>query len=258
MILERFSAVVFLGDETAQSIYAALNVFLREDISHGGLQEWLMTDDERIVCKCDAQFLDNNCLGYSVKNSEDIVKNEANDPKGSPFACQSKDSSIISGDRYLTQDPETPHAFIPFMTTPASSAAIATFQSLAYHKPDPWRPTPVIFSLGHRSSQDMKFSIDSINEWIGLTNAAERNIPILLLGPSAYGVSKQLGNDGNMEIWKYQDELNRIAPDKHMDILRLWNLTIQASSTDGERYGENVALVQAMMIINWLSKLETS
>lgn len=144
------------------------------------------------------------------------------------------------------------------MTTPASSAAIATFQSLAYGKPDPWRPTPVIFSLGHRFSHDMKFSIDSINEWIGITNGAERNIPILLLGPTAYGVSKQLGNEGNVEIWKYQDELNRIAPDKHMDILRFWNLTIQASSTDGERYGEKVALVQAMMIINWLSKLEIS
>jgi len=90
MILERFSAVVFLGDETAQTIYAALNVFLREDISHGGLQEWLMTDDERIACKCDAQFLDNNCLGYSVKSFEEVVKNEANDPKGSPYVCQSK------------------------------------------------------------------------------------------------------------------------------------------------------------------------
>lgn len=94
MILERFSAIVFLGDETAQTIYAALNIFLREDISHGGLQEWLMTDDERIACKCDAQFLDNNCLGYSVKNFEEVVKNEANDPKGSPYSCQSKNSSI--------------------------------------------------------------------------------------------------------------------------------------------------------------------
>ncbi|KAJ8062510.1 hypothetical protein OCU04_009040 [Sclerotinia nivalis] len=241
MILERFSAVVFLGDETAQTIYAALNVFLREDISHGGLQEWMMTDDERIACKCDAQFLDNNCLGYSVKNFEEVIKNEANDPKGSPYACQ-----------------RTPHAYIPFMTTPASSAAIATFQSLAYQKPDPWQPTPVIFSLGHRFSHDMKFSVDSINEWIGITNGAERNIPILLLGPTAYGVSRQSSNDGNVEIWKYQEELNRIAPDKHMDILRLWNLTIQASSTDGERYGEKIALVQAMMVINWLSKLETS
>ncbi|KAM3074320.1 hypothetical protein ACMFMG_002866 [Clarireedia jacksonii] len=237
MILERFSAVIFLGDEIAQTIYAALNVFLREDISHGGLQEWLMTDDERIACKCDAQYLNNDCLGYSVKNFEAVVKNEANDPKGSPYFCQ-----------------KTPHAYIPFTNTPAPPIAISTFQSLTYQKPDPWRPSPVIISLGRGMNLNIPHTLNAMDEWMSLALGAERHIPILLLGPPAYGVSKE----GNLQIWKYQDELEKIARDKHVDVLGLWNLTVQAESWGGERYGGKVKLVEAMMVVNWLAKLETS
>jgi hypothetical protein len=88
-ILSRFGAILFLGDELAQTIYAALNVFLREDISHGGLQEWLMTDAERMACRYDAQYLDEGCMRYTMKNSDEVVKNEASDPKGSGYFCQS-------------------------------------------------------------------------------------------------------------------------------------------------------------------------
>jgi hypothetical protein len=80
---------------------------------------------------------------------------------------------------------------------------------------------------------------------------------MLYLGPQAMGLIKA-GKDGNSALWKFQEEMAEPAKQRHFDVLGLWNLTIQASSKDGERYGEKVALVQAMMIINWLSKLETS
>lgn len=149
---------------------------------------------------------------------------------------------------------ETPHAYIPFTNTPAPPIAISTFQSLTYQKPDPWRPSPVIISLGRGFSLDIPHSLAAIDEWMSLASGAERNIPVLLLGPPAYGVAK----DGNMAIWKYQDEMRRVAREKHVDVLGLWNLTVQAGSRDGERYGGKVALVEAMMVVNWLAKLETS
>jgi hypothetical protein len=49
-----------------------------------------------------------------------------------------------------------------------------------------------------------------------------------------------------------------IAKKKHLDVLSLYNLTAQATSLDAKHFGERVALVEAMMVINWLSKLETS
>jgi len=96
-----------------------------------------------------------------------------------------------------------------------------------------------------------------LDEWSSLATGAERNIPMLYLGPQAMGLNKA-GKDGNAALWKFQEEIAEPAKQRHSDVLGLWNLTIQANSKDGERYGQNVALVEAMMVINWLSKLETS
>lgn len=43
-----------------------------------------------------------------------------------------------------------------------------------------------------------------------------------------------------------------------VEVLGMWNMTVQASSWDGMRFGESVAIVQAMMVVNWLSRLESS
>ena len=62
----------------------------------------------------------------------------------------------------------------------------------------------------------------------------------------------------NSAVWNFSEEIAGVAREKHFDVLRLYNLTIQAVSRDGENYGQKVALVEAMMVINWLSMLETS
>jgi hypothetical protein len=90
MILERFNAIVFIGDNVAHSIYTAFNILLREDLAYGGLQQWLLTDQDLVNCKCDNQFLNSDCLGYAVKNIEEVKKNEAGERKGSPYYCERK------------------------------------------------------------------------------------------------------------------------------------------------------------------------
>ncbi|PQE07746.1 hypothetical protein CJF31_00011922 [Rutstroemia sp. NJR-2017a BVV2] len=260
-ILSRFSAILFLGDEFAQTVYAALNVFLREDISHGGLQEWLMTDAERMACRCDAQYLDDGCLRYTVKNSDEVVKNEASDPMGSGYFCQRglKGFFMWMGfyfmykDTKLTKRIETPHAYIPITHTPAPPLAISSFQSLTYQKPDPWRPSPMILSLSQGPNLDIPQTRTAIEEWMRVAAGAERNIPVLILGPEARG--------GGEEAWRYMDEMRGIAKEMNIEVLGLWNLTVQAGSMgegNRERYGGRVKLVEAMMVVNWLAKLETS
>jgi len=84
MILERFNAITFIGDNTAQSIYTAFNIILREDIALGGLQQWLMNEQDRNACKCDNQFLNGDCLGYALKSIEEVKKNT----RESPYFCE--------------------------------------------------------------------------------------------------------------------------------------------------------------------------
>ncbi len=58
LILERFSASVFVGDDVARSIYLALNMLLWEDLALGDVEGWNMNERiERFVCG-DGQFLD--------------------------------------------------------------------------------------------------------------------------------------------------------------------------------------------------------
>ncbi len=99
-----------------------------------------------------------------------------------------------------------------------------------------------------------------MEEWYALAIGAERNIPMLFVGPPAVGInqSSTVPKGGNSAIWQYQEQVNGIAKQNHFDVLGLYNLTMQASTPDGSHFGERVALVEAMMVINWLSKLDTS
>jgi hypothetical protein len=131
------------------------------------------------------------------------------------------------------------------------------FKDLTYGKPNPWQPSPLIFSFGHTSSPDIETTRRAMNEWFTLASAAERNIPKLFLGTPGMDLSKYSQN-GNIELLQYRDEIALIAKEMHFEVLSLSNLTLQIYSNNAERLDEKQALIEAMMVINWLSKLETS
>ena len=100
-----------------------------------------------------------------------------------------------------------------------------------------------------------------MEEWYALAIGAERNFPMLSLGPPAFGINQSPSaapKEGNRALWHYQEQVSGIAKENHFDVLGLYNLTMQTSTPDGSHFGEKVALVEAMMVINWLSKLDTS
>jgi hypothetical protein len=92
MVLERFNAVVFVGDDIARSLYLAFNILLREDLALGGLESWnFMSDQDRESCTCDKQFLD-ECNAYAVKSSEEVKRNDRYGQGGSAYYCERKSS----------------------------------------------------------------------------------------------------------------------------------------------------------------------
>jgi len=84
--------VTFIGDNVAQTNYTAFNILLREDLSLGGLQYGTMDDQDGINCKCDNQFLNTDCRGYTIKSVEEVQKNQGDDPRGGSYFCQRKPS----------------------------------------------------------------------------------------------------------------------------------------------------------------------
>lgn len=87
MILERFDAIVFIGDNMLQHIYAAFNMLLRENMAMGSLKQWEMSEDQRVNCRCDNQITRPECSKYVVIDSEEVRKNDPGSGHPSPYRC---------------------------------------------------------------------------------------------------------------------------------------------------------------------------
>jgi len=82
---------------------------------------------------------------------------------------------------------------------------------------------------------------------------------MLFLGLHALGLSNPEDTPNRDSVaWEFHEQMKDLVKEQHAEVLGLWNLTMQAGNNGGFGFGESVALVEAMMIINWLSKLETS
>ncbi|MCJ1389626.1 hypothetical protein MMC18_002483 [Xylographa bjoerkii] len=244
MILDRFDAVVFIGDGMLQNVYSAFNMLLRENVALGGLKQWNLKDDERSSCHCDNQLMRPECLGQSITSSAEVRENDGGSSHRSPYYCD-----------------RTPHTFLSIGGSPAPSSLHSTFTNLLSISPDSYKPVPVIHSLSLSTSLSWPLATASMDEWLSLADASTRNVPFLWVGPTAAGHLKPPGmilSQGNNALWHYTVEMSKEARAREIDALGMYNLTLQASSWDGSGYGMRVGLVQAMMVINWLSRLEST
>ena len=79
MILERFNAVIFIGDTAVQDIYTAFNTLLREDFSLGGFHQSKMSLMDRKTCNCENQFITQHCKqDFSIKSYLELIADADN------------------------------------------------------------------------------------------------------------------------------------------------------------------------------------
>lgn len=96
MILERFDAIIFIGDDSLKQMYAAFNMLLRENMAMGGLKQWELNESQRDTCRCDNQLTKSECWSHMVMESHTVREREDGDGHRSPFYCDRK-STIILG-----------------------------------------------------------------------------------------------------------------------------------------------------------------
>lgn len=241
MILERFDAVVFVGDFSLQTIYNGFNILLRQDLASGALKTWDMDKDTLQQCRCDNQFIVQSCAGHFVTSSEDMVRNTDTGGHTRPYACT-----------------RTRHAFLQVDKSPASNDVLQKFKALVPQVPQSnYKPVPVIHSLSP-STVSTEIAGKSMVEFLALADASKRKTPMLWIGPTAVGHIDIKDRKGNQEIWDFDKQLAHVAAQNDVEVLKMWNVTVQASSWNGLRFSEKVAITQAMMVINWLSRLESS
>ena len=94
MILERFDAIVFIGDDSLKQIYAAFNTLLRENMAIGSLKQWELNESQRDTCSCDNQITKSECSSHMIMESQTVREKDDKDSHRSPFYCDRK-STII-------------------------------------------------------------------------------------------------------------------------------------------------------------------
>ncbi len=87
MILERFDAIIFIGDDTLQHVYAAFNMLIRENIALGSLKQWEMKESERAGCRCENQLIKSECSKYAILDSQAVRDHDGDSGHRSPYYC---------------------------------------------------------------------------------------------------------------------------------------------------------------------------
>ena len=204
MILERFDSIVFVGDETLQSIYAGFNILLRQDLGLGAMKQWEMADEELKRCKCENQFVQESCAKYLVSASQQVSTNAHNyRQRPAAYTCQ-----------------RTPHSLLKIDIMPISMQTISNFNQLVPKAPPSvCKPIPIIYSLTthHSTSAAMK----NLDDLILHADATKRKTPILWIGPLA--VAYLEGNEGatRQDVWRFSMEMAQAAKDRDLESLEL-------------------------------------
>ena len=102
MILERFDAIIFIGDDSLKPIYTAFNILLRENMVMGGLKQWELNESQRVACTCDNQLTHPECWSHMIVGSQAVREKEDGEGHRSSFYC----------DRRSTLKAELPEAKI--------------------------------------------------------------------------------------------------------------------------------------------------
>jgi hypothetical protein len=229
MILERFDGVVFVGDETLQSIYAGFNILLRQDLGLGALQQWEMADEELKTCKCENQFVKESCAKYLVSISQQVLTNAGNAKRPAAYTCK-----------------RTSHGFLKIDFMPISKDTISAFHQLVPKAPPSvYKPIPIIYSL--TSPHSTSAATKSLDNLILYADATKRKTPMLWVGPPASAHLEGKEGAAHQDVWRFSVEMAQAAKDRDVESLGLWNMTVQANS-NGKNYGEGVAITQAMMV----------
>lgn len=235
-ILERFDGVIFVGDDAVRTIYSGLVILLRQDLARGALTIEDMNTESKGKCRCQNQFAKQDCVKHSITSNHQLL--EARRRGESSLLCNRID-----------------HAYLELQSATAPTDVVGKFsRMIAKDMTSKRQAVPIIHGLSPATAT-ISEAQTSLAEFLDLADSVKRPTPMLWIGPAAAGHIDIKGRKGNQEIWTFSRKMADFAISQDVEVLNMWNMTVQATSWDGIHFGEEVAITQAMMVLNWLSRL---
>ncbi|KAI9741389.1 MAG: hypothetical protein M1834_003106 [Cirrosporium novae-zelandiae] len=253
MILSRFSHIVFIGDDLMSQIYAGFNILLRENMALGAFKQWEMSEEERMACRCENQFVKAECRKFAVSKSEEVRRGDAESDYTSLYGCD-----------------QTPHTYLHTTTSPTTSPShlhhLTTLLTTHSHPRSPKKPIPIIHSLSlstnppYSSPQTLSTLTSLLHTLLTTTTNSNSKPHILHIAPPAPGpLTPKSALGHNAAIWKFTREVQRgVGVLEGVEVLGLFNATVQDGHGMGgeEGLGLRMGVVGAMMVVNWLAMVE--
>ena len=249
-ILTRFEKIYILGDSMMRNVAVAFSVLLRKDLVMGGRANWVdLPDDLGTDCKCAQPFETRKCAYYSAVSTR-VVWN--NDPDSVSCSHEGRGGFEYNALLQYPIEDRDMEDFVEHLSVPNPPGK------------------PYAFVMGHGLWNDLE--IDKTYAWVdqaveGITKHAPylKNHPQhfhkLFLGPNAAGIKKPeifVARQGNIALTKFEKAVAPFVQDRGFDFLGTYNATIQTNNPDGTHGGMKNNLLKAMMVFNWLDKIDIS
>ncbi|KAJ8607347.1 hypothetical protein MRB53_040365 [Persea americana] len=253
-ILSRFSHIFFMGDSIMRLVNNAFYILLREDIGLGAIagwdfkpvKNWYITTKTVRECMCNAQFENGACSHLAISNYEYAIGNTS-----TSLVC--KAGTLDLSYHALIQQPLSEDDLTAMTHTVSSTRP----------------PKPYVFLYHHGFWNNM--DLPATEKWIDEIDGALRQhlpwlrsknafFPRLFLSANAAGPNKPpewVWTQGNVALMKREKELESVTAVRRMELLGLYNMSVQARIPDGTHADMKTNLIKAMMVLNWLDHLDT-
>ncbi|KAK9238473.1 hypothetical protein V1525DRAFT_341545 [Lipomyces kononenkoae] len=249
-ILSRFDRVLFVGDAMMRHVVGALHVLVRENLGYGAVTAWNFRPDERDTCFCQGQFDPLKCSVQGIFASDDVARF---DPAS--LRCAAGPAGAFSIQTHV------------ITTHPPTDAELARLgDALAYASSSSSSSSrgPVALVYGHGHHNDL--NVDATAGWLGaiqhtiadqLPDAVARAQLFVTpggFGPEMYDVD--VVRHGSKALSLFETAMADVCRQNQIDLLGTVNATTQTTLTDGKHSDIRTNLLKAMMVLNWLDKVD--
>lgn len=259
-IMSRFGSVIFIGDSLMRHIVEAMYVYLREDIGYGAIAEWAWEPNpeadvlEKEDCMCGTQTGKRACSDLVIADSNWLVYNTTLNPDGKASSASKLACPLTMG----SQPPLQMH-YILSNSWPASDAELTQLDE-AIAKSSVGSTKPIAFVMhstfwNNVNTTETTSWVAQLHERIvkAIPEAARR--PELFVTANAGGLTKMqrfLSLQNNQAIGNLERDIEGTLHQHGIDMLGCYNMSLQATSSDGTHANLEGNLLKAMSVLNWL------
>ncbi|KAB8336724.1 hypothetical protein FH972_021033 [Carpinus fangiana] len=246
-ILSKFDRIHFVGDSLIRQIVLALHIIMREDLINGGRQSWRTDNPPDEDCSGRTLFQrGRHCFWWELIDTDDLFKEQPELMK-----CE---RSVARLSLELMQASEN----VPNLVRPWAERVNSKIE-------DPHNARNVyVFGAGSWNGyrvNDTRRWLTTIEDEMRLSIPSYFSAPRLWISPGAQAQNKhpmhiEIGN--NIRIQHHVLDMDGFVKRHGFDHMRVYNLTVQASSPDGTHTSLENTLVEAMMLLNWLDRMADS